>query len=403
MRPDTSTRGFAALLFATASLLAQAPVPVEPSPAATPIPESSSYETFGGADDADEGAEIPFDATAEEVPAADRSANVAQSYEIVRGDTLWDICKKILGDPWYWPKLWSLNEYISNPHLIYPGNVIKFYPGSEVAPPSLVIEGTGSAADAAPVAAAPAGEPPVRDPEISIERSVANPSAKGGALRLRPLAFVARKKLEPLGKISYSSTPRVELVLSDTVYLEFAKKTKVAVGDKFHVIEFVQEVFDPEKTMHSYGWMTRKNAVLQVVQITGETVEAKIISGDRSVRRGDVFVAYSPEVREITPFDGKKLISGKIVATENQKILLSQNEFGFLSVGKSQGVQEGMRFYVVKRGDGVFPGDADAKLPYVVIGYGVIAEVFEQTSTIYISNLKETLEVGMPVRNSANP
>src|SRR6266849_3322111 len=47
--------------------------------------------------------------------------NTPDIYVIVKGDTLWDLSQKFLNNPWYWPKIWSLNAYIENPHWIYPG------------------------------------------------------------------------------------------------------------------------------------------------------------------------------------------------------------------------------------------------------------------------------------------
>jgi len=47
-----------------------------------------------------------------------------QQYEVVRGDTLWDISGQFLKYPWHWPELWSANSYIENPHLIYPGDLL---------------------------------------------------------------------------------------------------------------------------------------------------------------------------------------------------------------------------------------------------------------------------------------
>lgn len=48
-----------------------------------------------------------------------------KSHKVVRGDTLWSLCKKYLGDGSKYPEIAKLNG-IKNPNLIYPGQVIKF-------------------------------------------------------------------------------------------------------------------------------------------------------------------------------------------------------------------------------------------------------------------------------------
>ena len=43
---------------------------------------------------------------------------------VVKGDTLWDIAARYLGDPFLYPELAKLSR-ISDPDLIYPGDLIR--------------------------------------------------------------------------------------------------------------------------------------------------------------------------------------------------------------------------------------------------------------------------------------
>ena len=65
---------------------------------------------------------ITFATIAEDSPFND---SIPDRYTVVKGDTLWDISDHFLKDPWLWPEIWYVNPQIENPHLIYPGDVIK--------------------------------------------------------------------------------------------------------------------------------------------------------------------------------------------------------------------------------------------------------------------------------------
>lgn len=56
------------------------------------------------------------------------------THVVRRGDTLWDIAKAYLKDPFRWPDVFRRNtDIVENPHWIYPGETIRI-PSSEVKP-----------------------------------------------------------------------------------------------------------------------------------------------------------------------------------------------------------------------------------------------------------------------------
>ncbi len=123
-------------------LLPQAPIgsvqsgPIEAGPA-LPIPGQSQqspkvdsiskYNLFGGAPPVPGTRRVMADGEAPE------------DYLVEPGDTLFDIGAQLLDEPGYWPKLWALNPEITNPHFIYPGMHLRFYPGDDENPPYLEV------------------------------------------------------------------------------------------------------------------------------------------------------------------------------------------------------------------------------------------------------------------------
>lgn len=63
----------------------------------------------------------------------------ADTYRIQVGDTLWDISVTFFGNGHFWPKLWQLNDTITNPHLIYPGRILQFITGDVQTPPEIAL------------------------------------------------------------------------------------------------------------------------------------------------------------------------------------------------------------------------------------------------------------------------
>ncbi len=60
-------------------------------------------------------------------------------YDVEEGDTMFDVCSQLIDDGNYWPKLWSLNPDVKNPHFIFPGMKLAFYSGDDENPPFLEV------------------------------------------------------------------------------------------------------------------------------------------------------------------------------------------------------------------------------------------------------------------------
>ncbi|HEV8356943.1 MAG TPA: LysM peptidoglycan-binding domain-containing protein [Gemmatimonadales bacterium] len=77
-------------------------------------------------------------------PAAAQGAKPT-SHTVKKGDTLWDISRTYLGDPFLWPQIYKLNtDLVKDPHWIYPNQVLrlegavgeKTVPGPDTPPPA---------------------------------------------------------------------------------------------------------------------------------------------------------------------------------------------------------------------------------------------------------------------------
>ncbi|MBK8201037.1 MAG: LysM peptidoglycan-binding domain-containing protein [Bdellovibrionales bacterium] len=68
-------------------------------------------------------------------------------YPIQKGDNLWEISKTLFSDGYFWPKVWSINSSITNPHVIEPGRKIRFVPGDDSQAPAFNVTEGGAEAD----------------------------------------------------------------------------------------------------------------------------------------------------------------------------------------------------------------------------------------------------------------
>jgi hypothetical protein len=302
---------------------------------------------------------------------------------VQKGDTLWSLCSKYFGDPWRWPRLWAANPVITNPHWIFPGDVIKLGEG-------------GGTAGALPLAAAAPAAP------TSGLKSVNRVGAdEGNAIMLRELGFIEAKDLEEAGHISGSREEKIMLATGDQAYLRYPKKRPMHAGTRYSVFEtdLDHPVVDAT-TGKTYGYLVRIKGDLIVNQIAeNDIARATLVDTVVAIERGDRVSAFVRQFKRVEPRPSDVNLEARVIATFAPNILLGSGHFVILNRGRRDGVKAGNRTFVIRRGDGYRATlesweKHDPTMPKEVVGEILVLEVRDNASVAWIARTTKELKVG---------
>ncbi|WP_171818957.1 LysM peptidoglycan-binding domain-containing protein [Pyxidicoccus fallax] len=374
--------------------------------------EEQDTEAGGETEGAEVMDEVPEGATpgvTRVPPGAPRGRDSApgEVHSVQEGDTLWDLSQRYLGSPWYWPKVWSYNPEIANPHWIYPGNQVRFFAAGEEVPAR--VDPGDAVADTVDMESPTdlGGAAVVVTGKIGYDASAARPVTTQG--------FVTQRELDEAGRIEGSTSGALFLSFPDNVYVRFKRKGNAKVGDRYVVFHTTQEIKHPV-SKKKLGYLTDFLGTLRVVRVSENVVTAQVVDTWDGMERGDLVGPVGERLTErIAPRPNAKEVQGTIVtALVPYLTQIAEHHTVVVDRGSAQGVQLGNTFTLLRRwdpalhvlgqGDSVKLSDREKRFPWEDIGTCMVTEVKERTSNcLIIRTLEEVIPGDRAIMRVSEP
>jgi hypothetical protein len=329
-----------------------------------------------------------------------RESAPGEVHTVEKGDTLWDLSQRYLGTPWYWPKVWSYNPEIANPHWIYPGNSVRFFAAGEEVPsrvetgnapaPVEMVAEAGEEMTEATEMDAPSGED-----AVSVSGKIGYEARSGRKVITQ--GFLTAKELDEAGTIDSSFAGGNMISWPDNVYLRFKRNVNAKLGDRYVVFHTLREVSHPA-TGQKVGFLTEYVGTLRVVQLGKQFVTAQIVDQWDAISRGDLVGPYGERLAEnIVPRPNEKKVEGHIItALEPNLTMYGEHHFVVVDRGSKDGVQVGNLFSVIRQNDMgasvLTPSEKqDVNLPVERVATCMATEIKERTANCILT--QSVLEV----------
>jgi hypothetical protein len=349
------------------------------------------------------------------VPGEGRPEPGVDAYTVKPGDTLWDLSGRFLNNPWYWPKVWSFNPEIPNPHFIYPGSVVRLHPGGEEGPARMEqVAGTSDDPEA-PRELDDFTRADMKKPQEfgeGDEVAVVGPYKIGyvapKGIYARRDSFVTPRELQESGKIFASFEEKLLLSLHDRAYVRFADKAKVKPGESYEIYKTERPVRHPV-TGELFGYQTTIIGGAKVVAVDDKAVTMDISHAYEPIERGAlVGLRMDKMVKQVQKRPNQRQMDGFIIAAQQEIISeIGEHHVVFLDKGRADGVEEGNTFTVVRSGDpyGREMNEImrDPRLPKEDVGTLLVVDAQQTSSAALVMRSFRELYVGdkVEMRSSA--
>lgn len=261
-----------------------------------------------------------------------------QLHIVETGDTLWDLGNKYLGNPFAWPQIWEMNQWITDPHWIYPGDHLIIPTGRATLKPGET--------PAEVTSVAPGGSKfqskPMRDEYAFTFQDF---------LRLPYLAPDGADALfTELGGIqvaSQQSELKSEFGDFDTLYLDGGADKGLKVGDRLLAVKVLKKkLYHPVEKKKLLGDVVKQIAVARVTQVQPNAAVVVVEKSADSIHRGDMLVPFSEPANMLTKLRTDVKEPVPILPPETRVVFVGDNNAqsgsGMMAI-IDKGEQDGMK------------------------------------------------------------
>lgn len=307
-------------------------------------------------------------------------------YTVKKGDTLWDISATFLSKPWKWPEIWHANPQIENPHLIYPGDLIRL----------VYIDG---------------------QPRLISERTV---KLSGGDAKLSPSVRVQQNEdaitAIPLDRInsflSHSKIVDSVSVLEAAPYLVAGPQKRIVVGagdSAYARGKFVEDLtnygvyrkgeayFDPS-TKELLGVQALGVGSVNIRALDGDVATVDVTRANEEIRIGDRLLPGEERAMEsiFYPSAPENDIKGIIIAVEGGVSMVGKYNVVMVNKGERDALKVGNVLAIYKKGETVVDRVSGGKvsLPDERAGLMMIFRTFNKMSYALVLEADRQLAVG---------
>ena len=325
------------------------------------------------------------------IPVSELAPNAPDQYTVKPGDTLWAISRMYLRSPWRWPELWGMNiNEISNPHRIYPGQV-------------LYLEKSGGRARLSTRRGSGAPEGTVKlSPHTRYE------SLSGMALPTLNPALIEPFLSEPIvvdettlltaPRIVAGNDSRVLLARGDRAYARADVNSPLVDPGTREVLGYEAQYLGRAQLQRGESVLTEMVEGKEVTTVVPATID--IVAAREEMRAGDRLVPEpARQLLSYAPRAPEQPIEGRIVSVYGNAVqFAAQNQVVAINKGTRDGIESGHVLAILKNGETIVDKTGDRKetlkLPNERIGLLMVFRPFEKVSYALVLEITDTPRVG---------